>query len=67
MLLLDEPFASLNNPVRHKLRLDLLRIGREDHRPLIFVTHDVEEAFILADEIVVLNNGDVGDRTTTRE
>jgi ABC-type sulfate/molybdate transport systems ATPase subunit len=59
LLLLDEPFASLDNPVREKLRLDLLRIGKEDRTPLIFVTHDVEEAFILADEVVVLNDGRV--------
>ena len=59
LLLLDEPFASLDNPVREKLRLDLLNIGREDHIPLIFVTHDVEEAFVLAEELVVLNDGRV--------
>lgn len=59
LLLLDEPFASLDNSVREKLRLDLLRIGEEDHVPIVFVTHDVEEAFILSDEIVVLNNGKV--------
>jgi molybdate transport system ATP-binding protein len=66
LLLLDEPFASLDNPVRQKLRLDLLRIGREDRAPLIFVTHDVEEAFILADEVVVLNDGRV-EQTGTKE
>jgi len=59
LLLLDEPFASLDNPVREKLRLDLLTIGREEHIPLIFVTHDVEEAFVLAEELVVLNDGRV--------
>jgi len=59
LLLLDEPFASLDHPVREKLRLDLLRIREEDHVPVVFVTHDVEEAFILADEIVVLNDGRV--------
>ncbi|MGD0919829.1 MAG: ABC transporter ATP-binding protein [Thermodesulfobacteriota bacterium] len=66
LLLLDEPFASLDNPVRGKLRLDLLRIVKEDRTPLIFVTHDVEEAFILADEVVVLNDGRV-EQTGTKE
>ncbi len=66
LLLLDEPFASLDNPVREKLRLDLLTIGREDHMPLIFVTHDVEEAFVLAEEIVVLNDGKV-EQTGSKE
>jgi molybdate transport system ATP-binding protein len=59
LLLLDEPFASLDNPVREKLRLDLIRIREEDHVPVVFVTHDVEEAFVLSDEIVVLNDGKV--------
>ena len=59
LLLLDEPFASLDNPVREELRLDLLRIREEDHVPIVFVTHDVEEAFVLSDEIIVLNDGKV--------
>jgi len=59
LLLLDEPFASLDHPVREELRLDLLRIREEDHVPIVFVTHDVEETFILADEVVVLNDGKV--------
>jgi molybdate transport system ATP-binding protein len=66
LLLLDEPFASLDHPVREELRLDLLRIAEEDHVPIVFVTHDVGEAFILADEVVVLNNGRV-EQTGTKE
>ncbi len=66
LLLLDEPFASLDHPVREKIRLDLLRIREEDRVPIIFVTHDVEEAFILADEVVVLNDGRV-EQTGTKE
>jgi molybdate transport system ATP-binding protein len=59
LILLDEPFASVDQPVRAKLRLDLLKIQKEDHIPMLFVTHDVEEAFILAEEIVVFNEGKV--------
>jgi molybdate transport system ATP-binding protein len=59
LLLLDEPFASLDNPVREELRFDLLRIREEDQVPVVFVTHDVEEAFVLSDEIVVLSDGKV--------
>ncbi|MFB3885336.1 MAG: ABC transporter ATP-binding protein [Thermodesulfobacteriota bacterium] len=59
LLLLDEPFASLDNPVREELRLDLLKIREEEHVPIVFVTHDVEEAFVLSDEIVVLKEGKV--------
>ncbi len=66
LFLLDEPFASLDSPVRQKLRLDLLRIRKEDNVPVIFVTHDVEEAFVLAEEIVVLNEGRV-EQTGSKE
>ncbi len=62
LFLLDEPFASLDNPVREKLRLDLLKIRKEDNIPFIFVTHDVDEAFVVAEEIVVLNEGRVEQR-----
>jgi ABC-type Fe3+/spermidine/putrescine transport system ATPase subunit len=66
LLLMDEPFASLDDPVREKLRLDLLRIEKEDFTPLIFVTHDVEETFVLADEVVILNDGRV-EQTGSKE
>jgi molybdate transport system ATP-binding protein len=66
LLLLDEPFASLDNPVREKLRLDLVRIREEDCIPIVFVTHDVEETFVLADEVIVLNDGRV-EQTGTKE
>jgi molybdate transport system ATP-binding protein len=59
LLLLDEPFASLDHPVREELRLDLMRVREENHVPVVFVTHDVEEAFVLSEEIVVLNSGKV--------
>jgi ABC-type sulfate/molybdate transport systems ATPase subunit len=56
-LLLDEPFAALDGPVRSKLREDLLRIGERFSIPTLLVTHDVEEAYYLADWVVVLNRG----------
>ena len=66
LFLLDEPFASLDTPVREKLRLDLLRIRKEDNIPVIFVTHDVDEAFVLAEEIIVLSQGRV-EQTGSKE
>lgn len=56
-LLLDEPFAALDTPVRTKLRGDLLRIRDRFKVPTVLVTHDVEEAYFLADRVAVLNNG----------
>ena len=59
MLLLDEPFSALDSAVREKFRLDLLKIRDRYNIPIIFVTHDLEEAYMLADRVVVFNNGRV--------
>lgn len=59
ILLLDEPFSALDLAVREKLRHDLLKIKQQYSIPIIFVTHDLEEAYILADKIVVFNRGRV--------
>lgn len=56
-LLLDEPFAALDTPVRTKLRGDLLRIRDRFKVPTVLVTHDVEEAYFLADRVAVLSDG----------
>lgn len=58
-LLLDEPFASLDTPLRLRLRRDLLRLLRQLQLPVVLVTHDPDEAFELAEEIVVIANGRV--------
>jgi molybdate transport system ATP-binding protein len=65
-LLLDEPFAALDAPVRTKLRGDLLRIRERFNIPTLLVTHDVEEAYFLADRVAVLNEGRL-EQVGTRE
>lgn len=57
LLLLDEPFAALDNLIRARLRYDLLTVRRSLHVPMILVTHDLEEAYMLGDRIAVLDNG----------
>ncbi len=57
VLLLDEPFAGLDAPVRDRLRRELRRLQREVGLSTVLVTHDPEEAALLADEIVVLDDG----------
>ncbi len=57
LLLLDEPFTGLDAPVRDRLRRDLRRLQREVGLSTVIVTHDPEEAALLADEIVVLDDG----------
>jgi tungstate transport system ATP-binding protein len=57
MLLMDEPFSSLDAPTRESLIEDLERIIRDRGITVIFATHDRSEAIRLADEIIVMNNG----------
>jgi NitT/TauT family transport system ATP-binding protein len=54
MLLMDEPFAALDEPTRQTLNDDLLRLAREDRMTVIFVTHSVMEASYLSDRVLVM-------------
>jgi sulfate transport system ATP-binding protein len=57
VLLLDEPFGALDAKVRQELRQWLRRLHDEIHTTSVFVTHDQEEAFEVADEVVVMSQG----------
>ena len=57
ILLLDEPFSNLDTDLRVQMRDDIGRILRETQTTTIFVTHDQEEAFAIADRVGVLNRG----------
>src|SRR6185437_8063868 len=57
ILLMDEPFGALDAITRERMQDELLRIQREMRRTVLFVTHDVEEAFKLRDQIVILSEG----------
>ena len=59
VLLLDEPFGALDSQVRDELRTWLRRLHDEVHVTSLFVTHDQQEAFEVADQVVVLNRGRV--------
>jgi sulfate transport system ATP-binding protein len=59
VLLLDEPFGALDAKVREELRAWLRRLHDEVHVTSLFVTHDQQEAFEVADQVVVLNRGRV--------
>lgn len=54
VLLMDEPFAAVDAITRSHLQQELRRLQSEQHRTILFVTHSVREALILADRIVVL-------------
>jgi osmoprotectant transport system ATP-binding protein len=57
ILLMDEPFGALDAITRERLQDELLRIQRGVRKTILFVTHDVQEAFKLGDQIVVLSGG----------
>lgn len=59
VLLLDEPFGALDAQVRDELRAWLRRLHDEVHVTSLFVTHDQQEAFEVADQVVLLNKGKV--------
>lgn len=57
ILLMDEPFGAVDPVVRADLQRELLRIQDDLARTIVFVTHDVDEAFLLGDEVLVLREG----------
>jgi ABC-type sulfate/molybdate transport systems ATPase subunit/ABC-type sulfate transport system permease component len=57
LLLLDEPFSSLDRPVRDELRRELRRLQQQVDVATVLVTHDPEEAALLCDEVVILDQG----------
>ena len=59
VLLMDEPFASVDAQTRMTLQEELTRIWQERRPTIIFITHDVNEAVFLADRVVVLSKGRV--------
>jgi molybdate transport system ATP-binding protein len=59
LLVLDEPFSAVDAPVRERLRRDLLGLLEAFQVPLIFVTHDFGEAYLLGQTIVILAAGRV--------
>lgn len=68
VLLLDEPFGALDYVTKRQLHDVLLRLwaeqGAKRQRTIMFVTHDVDEALLLADRIVVIHGGRIADELT---
>ena len=57
ILLMDEPFGAVDPIVRADLQQELLRLQRELGKTVVFVTHDIDEAFLLGDQVVILEKG----------
>ena len=59
ILLMDEPFGAVDPIVRADLQAELTRLQRELGKTIVFVTHDIDEAFLLADQVVIFREGGV--------
>ncbi|UTT40796.1 ATP-binding cassette domain-containing protein [Glutamicibacter mishrai] len=57
ILLMDEPFGAVDPIVRTELQNELLRLQKELDKTIVFVTHDIDEAFLLGDQVVILAAG----------
>lgn len=57
ILLMDEPFGAVDPIVRADLQQELIRLQRELDKTVVFVTHDIDEAFLLGDQVVILQEG----------
>jgi osmoprotectant transport system ATP-binding protein len=57
ILLMDEPFGAVDPIVRAELQTETLRLQQELHKTIVFVTHDIDEAFLLGDQVVILEKG----------
>ncbi|MFC5930171.1 ATP-binding cassette domain-containing protein [Cryobacterium melibiosiphilum] len=57
ILLMDEPFGAVDPIVRAELQQELLRLQQELDKTVVFVTHDIDEAFLLGDQVVILRTG----------
>jgi iron(III) transport system ATP-binding protein len=59
LLLFDEPLSNLDADLRERLRVQIATIARDSEATVVYITHDQSEAFALADDIAVLDNGAV--------
>ncbi|ULG72509.1 ABC transporter ATP-binding protein [Macrococcus brunensis] len=67
VILMDEPFSALDPLSREKLQDDLLHLQSEINKTIIFVTHDINEAFKLGDRICLMNQGRIEQIGTPRD
>jgi molybdate transport system ATP-binding protein len=57
ILLLDEPFSSLDRPLRLEMRRFMIEVKKEFNIPVVMVTHDFEEASAIADKVIIYEHG----------
>lgn len=57
ILLMDEPFGAIDAQTRELMQEELLRIWEEERKTVIFITHDLDEAVLLADRVLLMSRG----------
>ncbi|MEM9274413.1 MAG: betaine/proline/choline family ABC transporter ATP-binding protein [Cyanobacteria bacterium P01_F01_bin.143] len=67
ILLMDEPFSALDPLIRREMQAELLRLQKELHKTIIFISHDVHEAFKIGDRIAVMKDGKIVQVGTSKE
>ncbi|RLL46725.1 ABC transporter ATP-binding protein [Oceanobacillus piezotolerans] len=67
VLLLDEPLSALDAKIRKQLQMDIRKLQKQLGITMIFVTHDQEEAMILSDRVIVMNEGKIVQQATPQE
>lgn len=67
LLMLDEPLGSLDRQLREELMIEVRRILKSAHLTSIYVTHDQQEAFAIADRVVIMNAGRIEQINTPQE
>ena len=66
-ILMDEPFSALDPISREQLQDELIRLQKEINKTIIFVTHDMDEAIKIADQIILMKDGQVVQKGTPQE
>ena len=59
VLLMDEPFSGLDPLIRREMQDELITLQTEQHRTIVFITHDLDEALKLGDRIVIMRDGEI--------
>ncbi|MCG8604413.1 hypothetical protein MJD09_05355, partial [bacterium] len=67
VLLLDEPFGALDPITRTEIHQEFLKLQKFEARTMVLVTHDLREALKLADEIVILREGEIEQKASRNE
>ena len=67
LLLMDEPFGALDAITRYELQQEFLALQQETKKTILFVTHDLREALMLGDRVMVLRDGEIQQLATPEE